>query len=99
MIAYPSEQAYKERILGIWQQDMIWEIALGKKRTTRQRKRRKQARRYSIRIAGASSFNSAKLAFLDPTLSSSRSIPTSFVQIHVDAYIFTLSTISNHHHY
>jgi hypothetical protein len=48
---------------------------------------------YSIRRAGASNFNSAKLVFLsrgDPALTSSCPIPASFVHIHVDAYIFTL---------
>jgi hypothetical protein len=43
---------------------------------------------YSIRIAGPSSLNSAKLVFLP--LFSSPSIPTSLVHIHVLAYIFTL---------
>jgi hypothetical protein len=46
---------------------------------------------YSMRIAGPSSLNSAKDAFLVPALVSSKSSPTSFVQIHVEAYIFTLS--------
>jgi hypothetical protein len=47
---------------------------------------------YSIRIAGPSSLNSANDAFLNPAFTSSFSIPTSFVQIHVDAYMFTLRT-------
>lgn len=46
----------------------------------------------STRIAGASSFNSANDAFLDPALGLPSSLwsSTSFVQIHVDAYMFTL---------
>jgi hypothetical protein len=49
----------------------------------------KSATSYSIRIAGPSSLSSAKLVFLPPFSPSS---PTSFVHIHVDAYIFTLCT-------
>lgn len=44
-----------------------------------------------MRIAGASSLNSASDAFLAPALASSISMPTSFVQIQVEAYMFTLS--------
>jgi len=46
--------------------------------------------RYSIRIAGPSSFNSANDVFLKCVLTCSDSIPTSFVQIHVEAYMLTL---------
>ena len=56
---------------------------------------------YSMRIAGPSSFNSANDVFLKCALTSSDSIPTSFVQIHVEAYILTLHpTLANkeHHH-
>jgi hypothetical protein len=52
---------------------------------------------YSIRIAGPPSLNSANDAFLNPALTSSLSIPTSFVQIHVEAYIFTLHTLAVTH--
>lgn len=47
---------------------------------------------YSILIAGPSSLNSANDAFLALALLSSPSSPASFVQIHVEAYIFTLTS-------
>jgi hypothetical protein len=56
--------------------------------------RRSASPSYSIRMAGPSRFSSANDVFLDPALTSSFSIPTSFVQIHVDAYMFTLFPIS-----
>jgi hypothetical protein len=49
---------------------------------------------YSIRIAGPSRFSSANDVFLNPALISSLSMPTSFVQIHVEAYMFTLRLVS-----
>ena len=48
-------------------------------------------RLYSILIAGPPSLNSAKLVFLACPFPSSLSILASFVHIHVEAYIFTLS--------
>ena len=69
-------------------------------KATNKRPREAGNQAYSIRRAGASNFNSAKLVFLsrgDPALTSSCPIPASFVHIHVDAYIFTLiETLANY---
>lgn len=56
------------------------------------KKRNKKHQSYSTRIAGPPSFNSANDTFLACAFPSSGTRPTSFVQIHVDAYMLTLPT-------